>query len=73
MLLFRMVNHPGTAPVPTIWSLTEPIQLNKVNGSFDNYFLYWKGRACGLDYIAPFLQPTDYRPAEVGFYNFHII
>ncbi|VDP23710.1 unnamed protein product [Heligmosomoides polygyrus] len=31
---------------------------------FDNYFRYWRGRACGLDYMAPFLQPADTRPAE---------
>uniref|UniRef100_A0A0K0DKN3 Glycosyltransferase family 92 protein n=1 Tax=Angiostrongylus cantonensis TaxID=6313 RepID=A0A0K0DKN3_ANGCA len=32
---------------------------------FENYFRYWRGRACGLDYIAPFLHPPDYRPSEV--------
>ncbi|KAL6730339.1 hypothetical protein Aduo_001319 [Ancylostoma duodenale] len=31
---------------------------------FENYFRYWRGRACGLDYIAPFLQSEDWRPAE---------
>ncbi|XGW19088.1 hypothetical protein V3C99_003142 [Haemonchus contortus] len=54
-------NHHEMLRVP---SLRRCYTLPTSTTRFENYFRYWHGRACGLDYIAPFLQPDDWRPGE---------
>ncbi|CAJ0592684.1 unnamed protein product [Cylicocyclus nassatus] len=54
----KEMTMPGEKPLSRCYTL--PTSTTR----FDNYFRYWKGRACGLDYISPFLEPEDWRPAE---------
>ncbi|KAK6729837.1 hypothetical protein RB195_006722 [Necator americanus] len=50
--------------IPEMPLLRRSYTLPTSTTRFENYFRYWRGRACGLDYIAPFLQSADWRPAE---------
>ncbi|KAK5970050.1 hypothetical protein GCK32_005698 [Trichostrongylus colubriformis] len=60
-LVERPLNRFDAPQVP---NLRRCYTLPTSTTRFENYFRYWHGRACGLDYIAPFLQPDDWRPAE---------
>ncbi|KHJ91482.1 hypothetical protein OESDEN_08652 [Oesophagostomum dentatum] len=56
---------PSEVKIPEVPVLRRSYTLPTSTTRFENYFRYWKGRACGLDYIAPFLGSEDWRPAEV--------
>ncbi|VDM72795.1 unnamed protein product [Strongylus vulgaris] len=64
-----MLPHVGAHSSPELnmpkeLSVSRCYTLPTSTTRFENYFRYWKGRACGLDYISPFLESEDWRPAE---------
>ncbi|VDM58868.1 unnamed protein product [Angiostrongylus costaricensis] len=67
---YELVPHKAYRPKQGEWLVerdrtwVKEEALKKITVVVVNYFRYWRGRACGLDYIAPFLHPPDYRPAE---------
>ncbi|KJH43920.1 hypothetical protein DICVIV_10056 [Dictyocaulus viviparus] len=65
VMIRRTARQPCVKPeTPGIPTLRRCYTLPTTTTRFENYFRYWRGRICGLDYVAPFLQPPDYRPAE---------